>query len=63
MKIKKIQDKLEFDVEAQKPGGCQSDCLELRWSGETWDKIFEDEFYRGKCIGKMVYTAASCWFW
>ena len=61
MKVKKIQNKLEFDVEAQ-GNDCLHDCYhqgstELIWTGETWAAIFQYPELRGLCISTPVSSA------
>lgn len=62
MKIKKIQDKLEFDVEAQALP-CNKDCAQLRWKEATSDLFWNDPYFRTTCYANMYYDAQGNLFW
>ena len=62
MRIKKIKDKLEFDVEAQALP-CKEDCAYLEWSSDTSELFWADPYFRLKCKAKLKYNATGNIFW
>lgn len=70
MEVKKISNKLDFNVEAQcshgtssSKGGCKADCKKTKWTNQNW--LF-GSFIWGKyavCYKKAYYTCSmTCWW-
>ena len=70
MEIKKISDKLNFDVESQckhgtssSKGGCKADCKKSKWVAASWlhSKLKAYRFLN--CRKSTYYTCSwTCWW-